>query len=311
MYPGRRCPCAAGYNGYGRHHDVPGLARAWEAATRDPGRPVCGHAPRPRDCLLDPTPEASDGDAGEETEIGAVQYWYLEGRGWVREVEGDGELRRALVWTGDHDVWVRVARPEGEEDVARLEGYRRAVRDRIVWMTCLDPRDPGGGRPEDQMERLQELTGERFTTAADWLAWWRANAEQLQLTTDGRGLLAVPQVQNDAASAPTGPAAQRSEILSLRVLRESADTVLVALEYVYAGDHGGEASIGAITLLDGSSLGHWAYRPAPVFPGRHTAHVTLTVNDQAGTSRTRWRQRSTRRRPGRLRERSFPSRRSG
>lgn len=54
-----------------------------------------------------------------------------------------------------------------------------------------------------------------------------------------------------------------------------------ALEHVYAGDHGGEASIGAITLLDGSSLGHWAYRPAPVFPGRHTAHVTLTVNDQA------------------------------
>jgi hypothetical protein len=213
------------------------------------------------------------------TEVGPALYWYYRSRGWVQASEARGDRVRALVWAGDQQLWVEVRRAGLSDDAPRLEAERRAVRDRIVWMECLDSRDPGGGDPKAQMRELQRLTGQRLDTSRAWFAWWEANGHRLALGPGGRLVLA-PAASRQAAADPAGEAAPPA-ILSLRVAREAPAALLLAIEYEYGGADASGVSIGAITLVDGASTGHWAYRPAPVFRGRHTAYVALSLNHGA------------------------------
>ena len=211
--------------------------------------------------------------SGPSTPVDAALYWYYEGRSWVRTSHVDGDVARALVWAGDRHLWVEMPHAGLTDAAARLAGARRAVRDRIVWMECLDPRDPGGGTAEAQMARLRKVTGERFDTPRAWYAWWQEHGERLVLGRDGALVVGPPApTQPPAADAPAA-------ILSLRVARQAPDTLLLAIEYEYDGTDG--ASLGAITLVDGASTGHWAYKPAPVFRGRHTAYVPVSINAEA------------------------------
>jgi hypothetical protein len=239
-----------------------------------------GTAPAPR---LTGIGDARASDLEPDSELTAPEFWYLEGRGWIRSVREEADGLRVLVWTGDHDVSVRVPPAAVTDETARLEGYRRAVRDRIVWMSCLDPRDPGGGDEAAQIRHLQAMTGQSLATQKEWHAWWHGHGDRLTLAWDGQRLVMRAPGAPEAVSAPADSRGEDSttRIVAITVTRESADSIVLGVEYVYGGEHGSDASIGVISLLDGESLGHWAYRPAPVFKGHHVAHVMLSLNESA------------------------------
>lgn len=59
------------------------------------------------------------------------------------------------------------------------------------------------------------------------------------------------------------------------------DRLLLTVRYYHTGERGDAVSIGAITLLDGRSTGHWAYTPARLAPGYHTASIKLGMSKSA------------------------------
>ena len=78
-----------------------------------------------------------------------------------------------------------------------------------------------------------------------------------------------------------------NQILMVRVdeLRPPVtDKVSVRVTYYYTGNRGDGIGMAAITLLNGESTGHWAYRPAKVGVGLNVASIELGMN-QSGPDR--------------------------
>jgi tetratricopeptide (TPR) repeat protein len=61
----------------------------------------------------------------------------------------------------------------------------------------------------------------------------------------------------------------------------ASDRVVVRVAYYYTGNRGPDIGLQAITLLNGESTGHWAYRPAPVGIGLNVTVIPLGMNDAA------------------------------
>lgn len=72
-----------------------------------------------------------------------------------------------------------------------------------------------------------------------------------------------------------------SRILAYRVCHDAPDHLALEVRYVYDGSRPRRAFLGAITTVNGRSLGYWAYRPDPVFEGTHWARVLVGLNEDA------------------------------
>ena len=76
----------------------------------------------------------------------------------------------------------------------------------------------------------------------------------------------------------------QSRIMAYYVVHNAPDHLAVVVKYSYDGKEGKAVSIGAITRKDGRSDGHWAYRPDPVLPGEHWAHILIGMSDSASSA---------------------------
>ena len=73
----------------------------------------------------------------------------------------------------------------------------------------------------------------------------------------------------------------QSRVIAYKVEHNAKDHLALWVKYYYDGNQGDHASIGAITLTDGSSNGYWAYRGDPLFKGTHWAKILIANADAA------------------------------
>jgi hypothetical protein len=72
-----------------------------------------------------------------------------------------------------------------------------------------------------------------------------------------------------------------NRVVAATIYHEADDELVLDVDYVYTGHHGRDTFIGAMTLLDGASTGHWSYVPAQILPGQHTARLDIRINEAA------------------------------
>ena len=72
-----------------------------------------------------------------------------------------------------------------------------------------------------------------------------------------------------------------TKILSFKAVAQSNDQLTVDVEYEYAKEDGDQATLGAITLLDGHSTGYWAYHAVLIESGHHSQRVTIGMSKEA------------------------------
>lgn len=85
-----------------------------------------------------------------------------------------------------------------------------------------------------------------------------------------------------AAGWPAPPArAETNAIDRVSVVSESAAKVTFDVTYRYGGDHGTKVFVSVVMAQNGKTSSDYAYHPARVLRGRHTARVTLGVRKGA------------------------------
>ncbi len=69
-----------------------------------------------------------------------------------------------------------------------------------------------------------------------------------------------------------------------KILHDKPDAILLEVDYFYDGLDEDKVSIGAITLTNGKSNGHWSYRPAKLLRGNNRAQISIGMNDRSPAS---------------------------
>lgn len=69
-----------------------------------------------------------------------------------------------------------------------------------------------------------------------------------------------------------------------KILQNNQDSVVLGVDYTYDGLNEDKVWVGAITLSNGVSHGHWSYQPAKLLRGKNKASVSIGMNDSAPES---------------------------
>ena len=98
----------------------------------------------------------------------------------------------------------------------------------------------------------------------------------------GRLLLLLAILAGSAlmVASAAGPA-QASQIESISIVSESANSVTFEIIYDYDGGHGDNVFMSVIMAQNGETSSHYGYRPGTVRSGRHRTRVELNALDRA------------------------------
>jgi hypothetical protein len=119
-------------------------------------------------------------------EITPENYWTLEGAGHLSDSTREGEWQRGRYWDGFTERRFKISAAALQDRTARESGYKKAAK---VLANQLDRRrSPDPKWLSQTLERYQQLTGQRFTKASDWVEWCKVNCDQLKLAADGQRL---------------------------------------------------------------------------------------------------------------------------
>jgi hypothetical protein len=119
-------------------------------------------------------------------EISPESYWTLEGSGHLSDSNREGEFMRGRYWDGFTERRFKIAAASLQDRSAREAGYKKAAR---VLANQLDRhRTTDSKWLSTTLGRYENLTGQHFAKAEDWVKWCRVNCDQLKLTPDGQHL---------------------------------------------------------------------------------------------------------------------------
>jgi hypothetical protein len=122
--------------------------------------------------------------------LGAEEYWFYEGRGWLSRVQPAGDFVRGALLMPPQLYNFRIRAEELDDVEAKRAGYLRAVQS-LIFDGLLSPELQGTDR-DSVIELLSHLTGQSFDTRNAWIRWWDGNHQRLQLAPGG-DRLAVQQ----------------------------------------------------------------------------------------------------------------------
>lgn len=108
--------------------------------------------------------------AEEQTpkEITAESYWYNTTLGRVLKIDRTTTDIVGVIQARHGLSNFRVRRDKASDPQAKSQGLKMALRELAAWLEETTSRGVA-------LSKLQELTGERFTDAARWSDWQRAN----------------------------------------------------------------------------------------------------------------------------------------
>lgn len=124
--------------------------------------------------------------AVQAIDIDARTYWYLVAMERTYDVTTEngviaGELQQRH---GRVPFKLRVA--AASDRAAKTAGYRDATKELIGWLTH------GTDFPDFATRKLQAYTGQPFTSAAEWQAWYSAHAAALEWSDERNQLTIRP-----------------------------------------------------------------------------------------------------------------------
>lgn len=119
--------------------------------------------------------------------LDAMEYWFWDAFSGLANVIDINQERLGRLAV-DRSICFRIALITLENPQQKNAGIRQAVSELIMWVADADVDKDAAERA---MDRLEQITGEKFDTYAEWTEWWKPRSNFVLWSDEEKRLIVV------------------------------------------------------------------------------------------------------------------------